>query len=272
MSAIATFPRRRSLLAALGELLARRELLWSLAARDIKVRYKQSVLGIGWAIAQPLSLTLLFTFVFARLVKLPTDGVPYPVFSYAGLLPWTFFASSLAFGLPSLVSNMHLLGKIYFPREIFPLAALLACLLDFAVAAGVFGLLLAFYRIPFTAQVLWLPALVLVQVLFSAAILLLTSAANVFYRDIRYLVPLVLQIGMYLSPVVYPASVVPARFRGLYALNPMTAVIEGYRRAFLHGRAPDVSALALAGALSLAGLAGAYLLFKRAEMRFADVI
>lgn len=264
---------RTGLLRGFRDLLAARELLTTLTVREVKVRYNQTLLGVAWAVAQPLALMLAFTVFFGRFAGVSSDGLPYPLFSYAALLPWSFFTTSLAFGVPSLVANTSLVTKVYFPREILPLASVFSAGVDFAAAAVVYAVLMAVYRVAPTPALAWLGPLLLVQVVFTIAVTLVLSAVNVSYRDVRYALPLVTQIWLYATPVIYPLSVVPANVRTAYlALNPMAAVIEGYRRVLVAGRAPDLEMLGLASAASLLLLLASYAYFKRAERSFADVI
>ena len=260
------------MLTHLRELLSARELLFTWAARDFKVRYSQSILGAAWAILQPFSLMVVYSVIFSLFIRVPTGDVPYPIFAYTALLPWSFFANSLSFAIPSLVSNMSLVSKIHFPREILPLSAILVCLADFLVASCVFVLMMLFYRIPVGLTVLFVPLVLLVQLILTFGISLLASAANVFYRDIRFVIPLVLQIWMYLSPIIYPIDLVPERLRPLYLLNPMATLIDTYRRIILFNQMPDWPHLGLAALVSVLLTIGAYRYFKRAERVFADVI
>ncbi|MEE8575411.1 MAG: ABC transporter permease, partial [Thermodesulfobacteriota bacterium] len=197
----------------LMELLKYKELLFNITKREIKVRYKQSVLGIFWAILQPLLMMIIFTIIFSRFVKVPSDGIPYPLFSYTALLPWTFFATALSFAIPSLVSNSSLLTKIYFPREIFPLASILAAFVDFCIASVIFIIILFIYKVTITLNAFYVVPILFVQVLLTLAVSLFASAANVYYRDIKYALPFFIQLGMYASPVIYPASSVPDKYR-----------------------------------------------------------
>ncbi len=256
----------------LRELWRYRELLFSLVTRDVKVRYKQTVLGVAWSIIQPLSMMLVFTFVFSRVAKVPTDGLPYPVFSYCALVPWTLFVSSLSFATPSLAVNSDLVRKIYFPREIFPMAAVCACFVDFLVASLLFVGMIAFYHIPVTASVLWVAPLLAIQLLLTIGIALLASGSNVYFRDVKYIVPLGLQLLLFLTPVIYTSSAIPEAFRWLYQLNPMAGIIEGYRSVVLHGTAPDLQAVGMAAVISIVLFFGSYAAFKRMERSFADVI
>lgn len=249
-----------------------RDLLWLWTGREIRVRYKQSALGAAWAIIQPLTLTIIFTLVFSQLIQVDTGGIPYPVFAYAALGPWTFFATSLAFGIPSLVNNLNLVGKIYFPREILPLASIGAALLDFAIAEVVFVGMMIIYQIPLTLNVLWVIPLLLIQIILTVGVTLIGAALIVFFRDVRFVVPLLTQIWMYASPVIYPSTMIPERWQTLYFLNPMAGIIAGYRSIFLLGEAPNLPALLLATIVSAALLLIGYATFKRSEPLFADLI
>jgi lipopolysaccharide transport system permease protein len=260
------------MLANIQELSAHRGLLISWVIRDIKVRYKQSLMGAAWAILQPLSATLIFAVIFSRFVRVPTDGIPYPIFYYAALLPWTFFSSSITFGVSSLVSNMSLVTKIYFPREILPLSAVLASMVDFFIASLIFVGMMIFYQVPLNASLICIPLLLLIQVVLTVGIVLCTSAMNVFYRDVRFVVPLGLQLWMYLTPIIYPLSIVPPRFLAVYMLNPMASIIDSYRRIILLGEWPSFPYLVLGGAVSVVLLIVGYGYFKRSEAVFADII
>lgn len=263
----------RGLLASSLELWAFRELLWMLTIREVKVRYAQSLLGVAWAIAQPLALMVAFSVFFGRFAGIPSDGMPYPIFAYAALLPWTFFTTSMAFGVPSLVVNTSLVTKVYFPREILPIASVLSSGVDFGAAAAVYGLLMALYRIQPSFAFVHLVPLLMVQLVFTLAVTLILSAVNVSYRDVRHALPLVTQIWLYATPVIYPLSVVPEAIRGSYlALNPMASVVDGYRRVLVAGKAPDLAALGVSAFASSLLLLVGYSYFKRAERSFADVI
>jgi lipopolysaccharide transport system permease protein len=262
-----------SLLSHVRELWRHRELLWLFAQREIKVRYKQSLLGVLWAVLQPFSLMLVFTVFFSWFARMESDGIPYPLFSYAALLPWTFFSTALSFAIPSLISNSHIITKIYFPREIVPLASLLAAFLDFIIAAGIFVGLLLFYRVTPTWNLLYVIPLIVVQITFTTGICLLLSAFTVLYRDVRYALPLLIQIWMFVTPILYSATVVPPRWHNWYfALNPMAAIIDGYRRAVVQGQAPQLRYLALAALVSCLLVWGGYKYFKHLEREFADIV
>lgn len=257
---------------ALRDLWLRRELLAAWTVREIKVRYKQSLLGVAWAIMQPLSLMLIFTVVFTRFLQAPTGDLPYPLFAYTALLPWTFFATAVSQSAVSVLSNMSLVSKVHFPREILPLAQIGAAGFDFLVAALLFVGLLAWYRIPLRLTWLAAPLLLLIQIVLTIGLSLLLSALIVRFRDLRFVVPLGLQLWLYATPIIYPATVIPANWRWLLRLNPMAALIDGYRRTFLHGQWPDWGGLAGASVLALAlGLIG-FWVFKRTELWFADIL
>lgn len=258
--------------AHLKELYETRELLLTWTRRDFRVRYSQSVLGAAWAILQPLALMVIFSLIFSVFLKVPTDGIPYPIFAYAALLPWTLFSNSLSFAIPSLVNNMNLVSKIYFPREILPLSAILVGLADFLIASSIFIVMLVVYRVAVGWAVLLVPVVLAVQILLMFGISLLAAAVNVFYRDIRFIIPLALQLWMYVSPVIYPVSAIPERLRPFYFLNPMAAILDAYRRVLLLKQMPDWGSLGLATLISLLLTVLAYRYFKRAEREFADLI
>lgn len=255
----------------LRELWRYRDLYAFLVMRNVRVRYSQSVLGIGWAVMQPLCSMVVFTVVFGRLAGIASDGVPYAVFSLAALVPWTFFATSLTDAADSLVSQANLIGKVYFPRAILPLAAVTAKAVDFVVAFGLLALLLAWYRQAPTASVAALPLLVLILMCAATGTGMWLTALAVRYRDVKYGMAVVVQLLMYLAPVVYPASIVPVRYRALYALNPMVGVIEGFRAALLGTHVFPWRDVAVGGGVALLLLTWGALYFSRAERFFADV-
>jgi lipopolysaccharide transport system permease protein len=247
--------------------------LWTLTVREIKVRYNQTLLGVSWAVIQPLALMVVFSVFFGWLARVPSDGLPYPLFSYAALLPWTFFTTSLAFGVPSLVTNTTLVTKLYFPREVLPLAAVLSAGVDFAAAALVYVALMVFYQVQVSAAFFFLIPLLFVQLMFTLAVTLVLAALNVSYRDVRYALPLVTQLWLYVTPVIYPLSVIPIHIQTLYlTLNPMAAVIDGYRRVLVAGKPPNLTMLGVASLSAVVLLIVGYGYFKHAERRFADVI
>jgi lipopolysaccharide transport system permease protein len=249
-----------------------RDLFYTLTVHRIKVRYKQSVLGLTWAILQPLSLMLIYTVIFSVIAKLPSEGAPYAVFAYAALLPWTFFSTSLTSATTGLVSHSQLVTKVYFPREILPLTYVSASLFDFTIASSFLIALFVYYGVGLTVYALYaIPILVLLTALATAFGLFL-SAVQVRFRDIGVAMPLLLQIWMFATPVVYPLSAVPQRLRSIYALNPTVGVIENFRRVMLQGVAPDLHSLATSAVGAAILLPLAYLYFKRVEATMADII
>ncbi len=260
------------MMASLRELFGYRELLWMWISREIRIRYKQSFLGAAWAVLQPFSVMVMFSLIFSRFLEVPTDGMPYPVFSYVALLPWTFFSGSVTFASSSLISNINLVTKSYFPREILPIAAVCASFVDFLVAAVVFVGLMVAYSVPIQPTLLLIPALLLIQIAMTVGIVLFTSALNVFYRDIRFVVPLLLQLWMYATPIIYPLEIVPERLRSIYLLNPMAGLIESYRAVALRGSLPSWNHVGLASLVSLTVFVLGYLFFTSVEWQFADII
>jgi lipopolysaccharide transport system permease protein len=256
----------------LRSLFSYRELLYFLVVREVKAKYKQTVLGVSWAILQPLALMVVFTVVFSIFTRLPSDGVPYPVFSYCALLPWSFFAGVLARGTGVLVANAVLVKKVYFPREIIPLALALSALVDFAVGGLLFLAFLWYFQIALTANAAYVLPVFLVQFVLVLGLVLFLAPLNAFYRDVGHVIPLLLQVWMFATPIIYPLSVVPERLRPLYALNPMAGVIDGYRRALLHGVAPDALAFGIGALTAVVILAVGLAFFKRVEFRLADII
>lgn len=254
------------------ELIEARDLLFTWVRREFRVRYSQSVMGAAWAVLQPLSLMAIFSLVFGFVLRVPAEGVPYPVFSYVGSLAWTFFAGALTFAIPSLVNNMSLVSKIYFPREILPLSAVLVCLVDFVIAAVLLIPLMLLSGVELRWTIALLPLIVIIQILLSYGLSLIGSAVNVFFRDVRFVIPLALQIWLYASPVIYPVSAVPESLRTVYFLNPMAVLIDSYRRIILFGQLPDWGWLGFTAIVSIAVLILGYGFFKRAESRFADLI
>ena len=249
-----------------------RELLYFLTWRDIKVRYKQTVLGAAWAILQPFLTMLIFSVFFGRLVKVPSDGIPYPLFAFTALVPWTFFANGLNQSSNSLVASANLLKKVYFPRLAIPVATVLAGVLDFALAFVVLLLLMAFYRVVPTINILWTPLLLALAFVTSLGVGLWMSALNVKYRDVRYVVPFLVQIWLFTTPVAYPSSLLSEPWRTVYGLNPMVGVVEGFRWALLGANtAPGPMVLASAIAAILILVSGAFY-FRHMEKIFADVV
>jgi lipopolysaccharide transport system permease protein len=248
-----------------------RELLYFLIWRDVKIRYKQTALGAAWGILQPLFTMVIFTFIFGRLAKIDSNGIAYPVFAFAGLVPWLFFANAVTNSGNSIVGSSHLITKVYFPRAYIPVASVAASLVDFGIASLLFIPLAIYYGISAGPSLLLLPLPLLLLFLLTLAVGMWLSALNVKYRDIRYTIPFVLQIGLFLSPIVYPASAVPERWSLLYALNPMTGIIEGFRSA-LFGTPVYWTALIIAAVFTILFLIYSGLVFRRMEKSFADVI
>jgi lipopolysaccharide transport system permease protein len=256
----------------LGELLRHRELLLFLTWRDVTVRYKQTVLGALWAVLQPALTMVVFTVLFGTLARFPSEGAPYAVFSYAGLLPWVYFQNGVTHAGNSVVANARLVTKVYFPRIFLPMASTVAAVLDYAIALGLLAVLMVAYGIAPSAELLVLPLLLPLSFLAATGVGMGLGALNVRYRDVRYVTPFLLQIWMFLTPVIYPMSMVPERFRWLAALNPMSGIVEAHRAAVLPEKAVDWTALAVAAAGSAALFALGALYFKRVERTFADVI
>jgi lipopolysaccharide transport system permease protein len=249
-----------------------RELLYFLIWRDVKVRYKQTLLGAAWAILQPLLTMVVFSIFFGKLARMPSDGVPYPLFAYVALVPWTFFANGLILSSGSLVSNQTLLRKVYFPRLVIPISAVASGLIDFGIAFVVLLGLAARYGVTPTSHMLWLPALVLLALVTALGVGLWFAALNVLYRDIQYVVPFLVQVWLYATPIVYPSSLVPERWRTLYAINPMVGVVEGFRWALLGtGTAPGPMIL-VSGIAAVVTLIGGMFFFRRMEKTFSDVV
>lgn len=253
------------------ELYEYRDMFRFLTLRSIKTRYSQSVIGIGWAVIQPLFSMLVFTVVFGRLAKVSADGMPYALFSFAGLVPWTYFANALTDSTGSLITNAGMLNKVYFPRLILPLSAVAAKLVDFFIALVVLVALMAVYRVAPTRAVIAIPLLLLIMVFAAAGAGMWLTALAIQYRDISYAMNFFVQLLMYAAPVVYPASLVPARFRLVYAINPMVGVIEGFRSALLGTRAFPWTMVGLGAATSLFMVISGALYFRRKERIFADV-
>lgn len=255
----------------LATLWSYRELLLFLTWRDIKVRYKQTALGAAWALIQPLFTMIIFTIFFGKLAGVKSDGIPYPLFAYAGLLPWIFFSNAITNSGNSLVGNANLITKVYFPRMIIPGAAVAAGLVDLFIAFVLMFILILYYGTGFFPGLLMLPLLIMMTTLLAVGIGMWLSALNVKYRDIRYAIPFAVQLLMFASPIIYPVSMVPERWRWLYKLNPLAPLIEGYRTAFFGG-AFEWGALALSAVMSLVIFTLAMIDFKRMERTLADLV
>ena len=257
----------------LSELWAYRELLYFLTWRDVKVRYKQTFLGVAWAIIQPLFTMIIFTLFFGRLAGLETQtgGIPYPLFAYAGLLPWTFFSNSLTNSGNSLVGSANLNTKVYFPRMIVPGAAVAAGLIDFAIGFIILVPLMVYYKVSPSWNMIMLPPLIMLITILATAVGMWLSALNVKYRDIRFALPFLIQLWMFVSPIIYPASILPSKWRWLLDLNPLTGIIEGFKSA-LFGGPFNWTSIAIATVITLLSLVYAAFSFSRVERRFADII
>ena len=270
--AIVIEPARNQAQLNLREVWEYRDLLYFLTWRDISVRYKQTVLGAGWAVIQPFLNMVIFSFFFGKLAQLPSEGVPYPIFSFAALLPWQYFATAMASTSGSLVNNSHLFSKVYFPRLLLPLATIFPPVVDFCIAFIVLLGMMVFYHIAPTWNVVWLPALMLLAMVSALGVGLWTSALNVKYRDIRYIVPFLVQFGMFISPVVYPSSLLPEKWRMWYGLNPMAGVIEGFRWALLGSYPPPGLMMIISVTVALLLLVSGVFFFRRSEKSFADIV
>ena len=258
--------------AGLKELWEYRELLYFLTWRDIKVRYKQTVLGAAWAIIQPFFMMVVFSLFFGYLAKVPSDGIPYPIFAYCALLPWQLFAHALTESSNSLVANERLITKVYFPRLVVPISAVLGGLLDFAIAFVILLLMMAYYGVRPTWAIVTLPAFLLLAMLTALGVGLWLSALNVKYRDVRYTISFLIQFWLFATPVAYSSSLVPARWRALYGLNPMAGVVEGFRWALLGKSEGPGALLAVSVAVVILILIGGLYYFRRMEAEFADVV
>jgi lipopolysaccharide transport system permease protein len=248
------------------------ELLMNLTRREVKGRYSQSLFGAGWAIAQPLATMAVFTLVFARLGQMPSGGAPYPLFAYAALVPWFFFSNTVTSGTMSLITYRNIVTKTYFPREIVPLAQLGSRLVDLGAAASLYALLMVYYGVGLGWWSALVPLFFALLVLFTLGVTLITSALNVFYRDVNPVVQISLQLWLYLTPVAYPLSAVPDRYRPFFLLNPLTGVVEGLRAILVFGREPEWDVVGVSAALIVAVFGVGVVLFKKTDRFFADVI
>ncbi len=260
------------LLGAFGVLWHYRDLLYTLSVHRIKVRYKQSVLGILWAVLQPLSLMLIYTLVFGIIGNVPTGGTPYPIVAFSGLLIWSFFSTAITNSTNGLVSHSHLVTKVYFPREILPLTYVIAALFDFVIASFVLAGLMIYYGISTTLNIVYVLPILAILTCFVASVSLIFSALQVRFRDVGVAMPLLLQLWMFATPVVYPLSAIPQRFLWFYTLNPMVGVVENFREVLLHGATPNFDTLAVSALVSLLLLPVSYIYFKHVEATLADVV
>lgn len=256
----------------LGELWIYRELLYFLTWRDIKVRYKQTALGAAWAIIQPLFTMLVFSVFFGRLAKIPSDGIPYPLFSFAALVPWTFFANGLGQASSSLVGSSNLLTKVYFPRLVIPISTVISGFIDFALSFAMLLLMMVYYGKAPTLNVIWLPFFLLLALVTALGVGLWLSALNVEYRDIRYVVPFITQFWMLATPIAYPSTMLSEPWRTFYGLNPMVGVVEGFRWALLDSGVGPGPMVAVSTVVSILVLITGAFYFKRMERNFADIV
>jgi lipopolysaccharide transport system permease protein len=256
----------------LRELWEFRELVYFLTWRDVKVRYKQTAIGVVWAVLQPLAMMVVFTLFFGRLAKIPSEGIPYPLFAFAGLLPWQFFSRTISESARSLVLNQRLVTKVYFPRIIVPLASTLAAMVDLVISALLLVLLMLFYGVTPAGEVLLLPVFVVLMLVTALGMSFWLSALNVEYRDVMYVVPFMNQFLLFLTPVVYPTSMVPERFRMLYGLNPMAGVVEGFRWAFFGAGEGFSSLFVVSSLVAVVLFITGILWFRRMERTFVDII
>jgi len=256
----------------LGDVWEYRELLYFLVWRDIKVRYKQTALGAAWALMQPFFTMMLFSLFFGRLAKVPSDGIPYPVFSYAALVPWTFFAQGLSQASDSLVGSANLIRKVYFPRLVIPMASVMAGVVDFTIAFTMLLGIMFYYGITPTANMLYLPLLLALAVVTSLGVGLWLSALNVKFRDVRYTVPFLIQFWMFATPIAYPSSLLPEPWRTIYGLNPMAGVVEGFRWALLGAKTQPGPMIFLSAVVAVFLLVGGAFYFRRMEKTFADTV
>lgn len=265
-------PKKGLQLMDLKELSHYRDLLFFLVARNIKIKYKQTVLGGLWAVIQPFFMMVVFTLFFGRLAKMPSDGIPYPIFNYSAMIAWVYFAQAVGQSGNSIVGEQNLISKVYFPRIVIPLTPIISGLLDFFIAFLVLLGMMLYYRIWPTMMVFILPLLIMLMMLTAIGVGTILSALNAKYRDIGYTIPFLLQFWMFASPIVYPSSLVPERYRMIYAINPMVGVIEGFRSALLGNTVFPAPMVVLSAAVSLGLFMAGIVYFKQVERHFADVI
>lgn len=256
----------------LADLWMFRELLFFLVWRDIKVRYKQTLLGASWAILQPLFSMVIFSVIFGKFANLPSDGIPYPIFSYTALLPWQLFSRALTDASSSLVSDQQFITKIYFPRLFLPAASILSGIIDFFVAFSILFVMMAYYKIPLTLNILIVPLLIFYTVIVCMAVAMWLSSINVKYRDVKYALPFLVQVWLYATPVAYSISLVPKEWQILYGLNPMVGVVEGFRWALLGSQANIGLLLGVSALIVIPLFIGGIIYFQRMELTFSDII
>jgi len=256
----------------LKELWRYRELLYFFAWRDVKIRYKQALLGASWAVLQPLLTMAIFTVIFGRIAHVPSDGIPYPAFIFCALVPWTYFASTLTLASNSLVANTTLITKVYFPRVLLPAASAASGMVDFGISSILLACLLTYYGVGIGWVLLFIPAAVLVMIILAVSVSMLFAALNVRYRDVKYVIPFLVQVWLFLTPVIYPPSSVPKRYKALVALNPMSGVVEAFRSCLFPSYRADLSLLVTSLVVTILLLIIAIVYFQRTEREFADII
>ncbi|MCG2712870.1 MAG: ABC transporter permease [Candidatus Omnitrophica bacterium] len=256
----------------LKEIIQYRELLYSLSLKDLKIRYKQTFLGLAWAVFSPVSMMLIFTFIFNRMARIPTGAIPYSIFVYCGLVPWTFFSASLTGAVVILVNNSNLVTKVYFPREVFPLSVIISKFVDFAVASLVLAGMMIFYGIPFRATMFLVPFILLIQLMLMIGLSFFLAMGNLFYRDVKYIFEVVILLWMFATSVIYPINTSSTMLYNILMLNPMTPIINAYRDLILNGVLPEPGPLLFAAIISLLVFAAGTLSFHRAEYLFAENI
>jgi len=263
--------RKTSIISSFIDLYNYRELIILWTKREIKGRYRQSIIGIGWAIIPPVFTMIVFSVIFGNFAKIGSEGIPYPVFSYVAILPWTYFANVLSSGNSSLLANMQLIRRIYFPREILIFSSVLSRALDFLISLIILICLLIYYDIPINYFVLLFPVLLFIQILLATSIVLFTSTISIFVRDISFAMSLIIQLWMYITPVIYSIDEIPEKWKWIYMLNPMANIIDGYRKITLHGTSPDLGSLAATFSISLLVFYLSYKFFKRYEKVVPDI-
>lgn len=255
-----------------AELWQARELVYFFVWRDIKIRYKQTAIGAAWAVLQPLLAMLVFTLFFGKLAHIPSEGLPYEVFVYAGLLPWMYFAASLSNATNTIVENQRVITKVYFPRLILPLSAVLSGLVDFCISFLIFAVMMVYYHVRPTPEMLWLPLFLFLAVLTALGVGLWLSALNAMYRDVRYVLPFLIQLWLFASPVIYPPSLMPAKWRWVFGLNPMTGVIEGFRWSLAGHGDPPARLILISSGIVLVILLSGLGYFQKMETVISDVV
>jgi lipopolysaccharide transport system permease protein len=256
----------------LGEFWYYRELFYFLVWRDVKVRYKQTIFGAAWAVIVPFVTMVVFTLFFRNLAKMPSDGIPYPIFSYSALLPWTYFSMAINSAGMSLVMNRPLLTKVYFPRMVIPTSAVLCGLVDFAIASIVLAGMMIYYRMSLSWEILLWPMLIILLVMLSVGVGMIFASLNVRYRDVRHALPFVTQIWLFVTPVIYPSSMIPEAYRPWLMLNPLTGLIEAFRASLLASQRVDWSSLGMSAGMTIVIFAASVLYFRKTERTFADII